>query len=138
MWEQVNDVLRAAALRTVASIADFLPGFVGLLVILLVAVVFAVVARIAVLRVLRGLQFDQHAERLGLGSVADWSAVGGPSVLVSRIVMWTILVAGLLSGLSALDAAFPEEFARVLLGYIPSCSSSCSEPSSRASSRDPS
>jgi hypothetical protein len=119
MWEQVNDILRGAALRTVQSLADFLPGLVGLLVIVLVTVVVAIVARMAVLRALRGLRFDQRAESIGLGSVADWSVVGGPSLVVARIAMWTILIAGLLAGLSALDATFPAEFARSLLNYIP-------------------
>lgn len=119
MWEQINEMLRAATLRMTENVAEFLPGLVGLLLILFGAAVVALLVRAVLLRALQGLHFDQRAEHLGLGSVADWSAVGGLSVLVARVVMWTVIVAGLLAGLSALDAALPEEFARSVLGYIP-------------------
>jgi hypothetical protein len=119
MYDQVEDMLRRAAQRIVDNTAEFLPGLLGLIVILLLAFVIAVVARWLVLRALRGIQFDQRAEYLGLGVVADWSAVGQPSHLVARGVMWAILLAGLLAGLSALDAALPEQFARTLFAYVP-------------------
>lgn len=119
MWVQVEDMLSRAALRTVENVAEFLPGLIGLLIILLGALVIAVLARVIVLRALRGFQFDERTERLGLGTVADWSAVGGPSLLVARIVMWTIMLAGLLASFSALNAALPEVFARRVFGYLP-------------------
>lgn len=119
MWEQVTEMLRASALHMVESVANFLPGLVGLLLILLSAIVVGVLARAAVLRGLRSLQFDQRIEYVGLGSIADWSVVGGPSMFVARLVMWVIVIAGMLAGLSVLDAALPEAFARSLLGYIP-------------------
>ncbi len=119
MWEQVDVILRQAAQRTAENVAGFLPGIVGLLVIFLVALIIAVMVRVIVLRALRGLQFDERAERLGLGTVADWSVVGGPSMLVARIAMWAVLVVGLLIGFSALDAALPEAFARVVFAYLP-------------------
>lgn len=119
MWEQVEVMLRRAAQRTIDNTAEFLPGLLGLIVILLFALVIAIVTRWLVLRALRGIQFDQRAEHLGLGAVADWSALGGPSVLIARVVTWIILLAGLLAGLSALDAAMPEQFARAIFAYIP-------------------
>jgi hypothetical protein len=72
-----------------------------------------------VLRALRGLDFDRRAEQHGFGAAADWSMVGGPSLLVARVVMWVILLAGLLAGLSALDAALPDAFARTIFAYLP-------------------
>jgi hypothetical protein len=119
MWEQIDGMLRRAALRTAENVAEFLPGVLGMLVILLAAVVVAMIARSLVLRALRGLHFDQRAEHLGFGAVADWSTVGGPSLLVARAVMWMILIAGLLAGLSALDAALPDAFARTIFAYLP-------------------
>jgi hypothetical protein len=84
-----------------------------------VAVVIALVARWLVLRLLRSMDFDRRAELLGLGAVADWSAVGPPSLVAARAVMWLILLAGVLAGLSALDAALPEQFARAVFAYLP-------------------
>lgn len=119
MWEQVQNMLSHAALRTTERVAEFLPGLVGLIVILVVALLIAILLRGMVLRALKGLQFDQRAEHWGFGGLADWSTVGGPSLLVARIVMWITLVAGLLASFSALDAALPEEFARRVFGYLP-------------------
>ena len=119
MWDQVDDILRNAAQRTAENVAGFLPGIVGLLVIVLVALVIAMLARNLVLRALKGLQFDQRADHLGLGAVADWSAFGGPSAVVARIAMWAVLIVGLLIGFSALNAALPEAFARVMFAYLP-------------------
>jgi hypothetical protein len=119
MWEQVQDMLRRTAQRSTDNLVEFLPGLLALVVISLLAVVIALVARWLVLRALRGMDFDRRAEQLGLGAVADWSAVGPPSVVAARAVMWLILLAGLLAGLSALDAALPEQFARTIFAYLP-------------------
>jgi hypothetical protein len=119
MWDQVQNMLSHAALRTAERVAEFLPGLVGLLVILLVSLALAMVTRALVLRGLKGLQFDQRAEHWGLTALADWSAVGGPSLLLARIVMWIIIIAGVLASFSALDAALPEAFARRVFGYLP-------------------
>lgn len=119
MWEQVENMLGRAALRTAENVAELLPGLVGLLVILLVALVLALAARAIVLRALRGLHFDQRAQQLGLGVVGDWSSVGGPSQFLARMVMWIILLAGVLVSFSALDAALPQAFARILFAYMP-------------------
>jgi hypothetical protein len=119
MWDQVQNMLSHAALRTAERVAEFLPGLVGLLVILLVSLALAMVARALVLRGLKGLQFDQRAEHWGLTALADWSTVGGPSLLLARIVMWIIIIAGVLASFSALDAALPEAFARRVFGYLP-------------------
>jgi len=119
MWEQINEMLRAATERMSDNVAGFLPGLAGLLVIVAVAVIVAILVRLVLARLLTGLRLDQRAENLGLGSAADWSVVGGLSVFIARVTMWTIVVAGVLVGLSALDAALPEAFARSILGYVP-------------------
>jgi hypothetical protein len=119
MWDQINEMLRAAALRITDNIAGFLPGLAGLIVIVAVAVVVALLVRLLLARLLNGLRVDQRAENLGLGSAADWSVVGGLSLFIARIATWAILLAGLLLGLSALDAALPGAFARSIFGYVP-------------------
>ncbi|HUE89872.1 MAG TPA: hypothetical protein VMO26_27660 [Vicinamibacterales bacterium] len=119
MWEEIDGILRRAALQTAENVAEFLPGVVGMVTILAGAVIVAMIARWLVLRALRGLDFDRRAEQLGFGAVADLSLVGGPSMFVARVAMWIILLAGLLVGLSALDAALPDAFARTIFAYLP-------------------
>ena len=67
----------------------------------------------------RGIDFDRCAQQAGPRRPRDWPALGGPLSLVARVVMWVILLAGLLAGLSALDAALPERFARTIFAYLP-------------------
>jgi hypothetical protein len=119
MWDQIDQMLRAAAQRMFDNIAGFLPGLAGLIVVVAVAVVVGVVVRVLLVRLFGRLRLDQRAENLGLGSAAGWSGVGGLSMFIARAAMWTIVVAGLLVGLSALDAALPEAFARSMFAYVP-------------------
>jgi len=119
MWAQVEDMLRRATLRTAENITEFVPGLVGLLVILVGALILALLVRALVLKALTSVHFDQRAEQWGFGPLAHLSTAGGPSAVVARIVMWLIIVAGLLAGFSALDAALPEAFARTMFAYLP-------------------
>jgi hypothetical protein len=119
MLMEVEHILAEAARRSVESVAAFLPGVLALLMILLTAIVIAAVARILVLRALRSIDFDQRASHWGMGAFGDWSQTKGLSAFVARAVQWTILIVGLLTGLTALDAAMPAEFALSIFRYVP-------------------
>src|SRR5918996_1089821 len=107
MWTQVEDILAEASRRSVESVAAFMPGMLALMMILLAAIVVAVIARIIVVRTLRSIDFDRRASQWGMGAFGDWSHTKGLSAFIARAVQWTILVMGLLTGLTALDAAMP-------------------------------
>lgn len=119
MWQQVERILTEAAQRSVESIAAFLPGMLALMMILLLAVLLGALVRVLVFRTLRGLEFDRHASRWGMGAFGDWSQSQGLSAVVARLSQWTILLLGLLTGLTALDAAIPSEFALSIFRYVP-------------------
>jgi hypothetical protein len=119
MWTQVEDILAEASRRSVESVAAFMPGMLALMMILLAAIVVAVIARIIVVRTLRSIDFDRRASQWGMGAFGDWSHTKGLSAFIARAVQWTILVMGLLTGLTALDAAMPAEFALSIFRYMP-------------------
>ncbi|RPI57031.1 MAG: hypothetical protein EHM55_03295 [Acidobacteria bacterium] len=119
MWQQVERILTEAAQRSVESVAAFLPGVLALMMILLFALLFGALVRVLVFRALRGLEFDRHASRWGMGAFGDWSQTHSLSALVARLSQWTILLLGLLTGLTALDAAIPSEFALSMFRYVP-------------------
>jgi hypothetical protein len=119
MWDQITEMMRSATLKMAQNIAELLPGIVGLLLIVAGAILIAVLLRGLVLRALRGLQFDQRAEHLGFGSTDDWGPMGGLSLIVARVVMWTVIVVGILTGLSALDPVMASAFAQSTLAYLP-------------------
>ena len=119
MWMQVQRIVSEATNRIAAGVAAFMPGVVALIVILAIALVLATVARQVLVRALKGLDFDRRAGQWGLHVLADWTPSQSISSLVARVVQWTILVFGLLIGLTALDAAIPSRFALSVLEYVP-------------------
>jgi small-conductance mechanosensitive channel len=118
MVEAFDRGLRLAGTRLVESIAEFLPGALAFLLLLLAALVIAVVLRYMVRRGLQGLDFDRRAELLGV-SLSEWTPTRSASALVASVVYWTVLVLGLLLGLTALDATLPSQFAVSVLEYVP-------------------
>jgi hypothetical protein len=119
MWYQIQSLLVESSNRIFTAIADFLPGLLALLVILLITVIIAAIVRSALRRFLRGIDFDERVVRWGFPDVAEWSPRRSPSSLLIRIVSWTILLLGLLAGISALDAALPSRLVERLFVYIP-------------------
>jgi hypothetical protein len=118
MVEQFDQALRLATTRIVESIANFLPGALVFLLLLLAALVVALALRYALRRALTGLDFDRRAELLGI-PLAEFSPSHSASALVASVVYWTVLLVGLLLGLTALDAALPSQFAVSVLQYVP-------------------
>ena len=118
MVEGFQRALNLAGTRIIDGIANFLPGVLALLLLLIVALIVAVFVRYAVFRALKGLDFDRRAEVLGV-SIAEWTPSGSASKLVAAAAYWTVLLVGLLLGLTALDAALLSGFATAALEYVP-------------------
>lgn len=119
MVDRINDVLSQASSRIMNGIAEFLPGLLALLVIIAVTIAVGVLVRILLRRFLRGIRFDEHIANWGLPEMASWSPQRSPTLLVTRIVYWMIMLVGLLVGLSALDAALTSALAIQIFSYIP-------------------
>ena len=119
MWQRFQHIVDQAMTRITDNIANFLPGVVVLVIILTASLLLAVVTRYILLRALQGLDFDQRAKQFGQSMRIDWSWRTSPSLLIARIAQWTILLLGLLIGLTALDAAIPSQFALSIFGFLP-------------------
>lgn len=119
MLTQVERIVLDATNRIIESVAAFMPGVLALVIIVVLSLVLAIGARLIVLRALRGLDFDERSARWGLTMLAEWSPSKSLSVVVARTVQWTILVLGLLIGLTALNAAIPSRFALTVFTYVP-------------------
>jgi hypothetical protein len=118
MADQFNRALGLAGTRIVEGIGRFLPGALVFLSLLLIAFVLAILIRSALRRGLKGLDFDRRVERWGV-PLSEWTPSGSASSLVASVAYWTILVVGLLLGLTALDATLPTQFAVSVLQYVP-------------------
>jgi len=119
MLEEFRRALEMATMRIIDGIANFLPGALVLLVLVVGSLVVALATRYVVLRMLRSLDVDRHAELLGVSALADWSPSRSPSRVIATAAYWSILLLGLLIGLTALDAAVPSRFAMSVFQYLP-------------------
>jgi hypothetical protein len=119
MWEQINAVLTQASSRIIAGIVNFLPGLLALIVIVLVTLTVAALVRIGLRRFLRSIDFDGLVSRWGFSELAQWSPQRQPALLIVRVVSWSIIILGLLIGISALDAALPSLLVVRVFAYIP-------------------
>jgi len=119
MWEQINGLLTEASNRVVVGVANFLPGVLALFLILLVTLIVAAVVRFGLRRLLRGIDFDNLVVQWGFQEISEWAPRRQPTLLITRIVSWSILTLGLLLGISALDAALPSLLVVRVFEYIP-------------------
>ena len=51
------------------------------------------------------MRFDERAGRQNAAGVTDWSPAHSPTLLVSRVVYWAVVLLGVVVGVSAYDAA---------------------------------
>jgi hypothetical protein len=101
------------------AVTNLLPGLIALVVITLVSIVIALTVRILARRILQSIEFDERVNRWGFEAIADWSPERSPSLLVTRIAAWSVLVLGLLLGLSAFDPNLSGGIMQ-LVAYLPS------------------
>jgi len=119
MWNQIRQALNESTSRVIKQIANLLPGIAALIVALLVAGILAWIITFLLRRSLRRIHFDERLSTWGLQSLAHWSASETPTVLVTRVVWWVIMLVGFLIGISAFDATLTPRFFERLFGYLP-------------------
>lgn len=119
MWEQVGQTLYQSTVGVLSRLASLLPGLLALLVAVLFAVVLAWLVAMVLRRVLRGIRFDERLEGWGFTGLADYSPQQSPALLVTRIVAWSIVLAGLVLGLGAIEATLTSQLTFRLFEYLP-------------------
>jgi hypothetical protein len=119
MWTQVEQALNESTLQLMTAVAKLLPGILALIVAVLVSTLLGWVLAALVRRVLRGLNFDERATSLGWSELLDWSSSKSPTSLVSRLVLWTMVLIGFLIGIAAFDATLTSRLAAQLIGSLP-------------------
>ncbi len=119
MWNQVDDVLKQAVGRIGDTLANFLPGLLAFILIVSLAAIIAVFARAIIPRALDRIGFDSRLDKWGFSAVRELSPASRPSQLIARVCFLIIVVLGLLTGLTALDARLPSLLIEQLFGYLP-------------------
>ncbi len=118
MWNQVLQSLHESMARVISRIAMLLPGILAFVVAILFFLAVAwLLARLASF-FLGAIRFDERLAR-GTRTIAEWSPTYTPTVLITRIVFWCTVLAGLLVGLEAFGASSDALVSGRLLGYLP-------------------
>jgi hypothetical protein len=119
MWDQIEQSLHQSMQRVFTKIAMLLPGILAFIVVLLIFFALAALATYIVRRVLIATHFDRRINDR-TDSIAEWAPSRSPTLLIGRIVFWSVLLAGVLLGLSAFEAASTDSvFAGYVFAYLP-------------------
>lgn len=119
MWGQVKQALAQSTARFLTRFADLLPGLAALIVALIVSIIVALILAVIVRRLLTSLQFEQRLSHWGFSSMAEWSPMNSPTLLVSRSIAFLVILVGFLIGIVAFDAQWTSLLAQSIFAYIP-------------------
>ena len=118
MWGQVSQSLHDSMARVISRIAALLPGVLALIVAVVFFAAVAWVLAWGIRSLLRTLRVDDRLAR-GTNTIAEWSPTYTPTVLITRVVFWGVMLVGLLVGLDAFSVSSDNVLTARLLGYIP-------------------
>jgi hypothetical protein len=118
MWQQVEQSLQSSMGRVMNKVATLLPGILAFIVAFLVFLLVGWLLAWLVRRFLAAVNFDDRMRNAG--AMAEWSPRATPSLLVSRMVFWCFVIAGVVVGVSAFEAGTSEHIVSSwILGYVP-------------------
>jgi len=117
MWNQIQQALNESTSHAIGEIASLLPGVAALIVALLVSGVIAWIVGFLLRRSLDRIHFDERLISWGFQGVTQWSR--NPSLLVTRIICWAIVLIGFLIGVSAFNATLTSQLVERLFSYLP-------------------
>jgi hypothetical protein len=115
------DVAIVTPLREfLAHLGAFLPNLLAMVVIIIAGLVAAAVIKLVVFRILRVTRFDQLCTRVGFAQVLTKGGITDPpSMLISRILFWAVILLFLVMGLEALQITTVNRVAVLTISYVP-------------------
>jgi Conserved TM helix len=119
MWVQVQQALNQSMIRVLNELASLVPGLVALVIAVLFSTLVAGVLYFLLRRSLSGLHFDERLVRWGFQPMADWAPGNSPTILVARVVFWSIVLIGFLIGIAAFDSTLTSQLVLQLFAYLP-------------------
>ncbi len=119
MWDQVGQTLNQSTVGVLSQLASLLPGLLALLIVVLFSIVLAWLVAVILRRVLRTIRFDERLEYWGFTSLAEYSPQQSPTLLVTRIVVWSIVLTGVVLGLGAIETTVSSPITLRLFDYLP-------------------
>ncbi len=116
MGEQIAQSLHDSVGRVITKVVMLLPGIVAFVVVLLVFLGLAAGLAWVTQRILAALRFDARFEQSE--NFSEWTH--SPSRLIARVVFWSILLIGILVGISAFEAGSSDTgVSAYVFSYVP-------------------
>ena len=119
MWDRAEQALMDSVSRLVNEGASLLPGVVALILAVVVSALVAWVFSAIFRRSLMGIRFDERSRAWGFSTLAEWSPSQSPTLLVSRIFFWLIILFGFMIGVASFDATLTSQLADTVFAYLP-------------------
>ncbi len=120
MWDQVQQALTRSMTQVLSQLASLLPGVAALILALVISVGVAWLLAFLLRRLLHRFQFEDR-----FAAIKEWSPAEDPTLLVTRVVFWCVVLLGLLVGIAALDSSLTSQFASRLFTYLPNVVAAC-------------
>ena len=119
MWTQVEAALNQSTTQLLSQLASLLPGIAALIVAVLVSALVGWILSWILRRVLSSVRFNEQVNRWGFESLREWSPSENPTLLIGRIMFWSVMLVGVLIGIAALDASLTSQLVFQLFTYLP-------------------
>src|SRR3990170_944598 len=120
MREAWTDILMTSLREVAHRLALVAPRLLATVTLILVGWVMAAVARRLTVRILQAADLDGRCRRWGLTATLSRSGVRQPpTVLVGRLIFWTIFLVALLMGVEALEMPATAGLVAVVLRFLP-------------------
>jgi hypothetical protein len=119
MWIQVEQALNESATQVMTVLAKLLPGIVAMFVALLVTGIIGWMLAFVVRLTLRALSFDARLAEWGWSDLSEVSPARSPTLLVSRLVAWSMIFVGFLIGITVFDTTLTSRVVFELMRALP-------------------
>jgi hypothetical protein len=119
MWNQVEQALNNSTARMITGIANVLPGLVALTLAVAVAGAVGWIAGAVVMRFLQRVDFDSRVGRWSGAAVTETGSSVSPTLLLVRLVRWSVVFLGFLIGVAAVDSTLTSRLVGQFFGYVP-------------------
>ncbi len=118
MWQETKRIFLASAGEVIHEAARLLPNVLAMLLFFALAAVAAVAVRAIVRRTCERVGLDRRLRAWGVAAPAEAERTT-PTQLAARAAFWTVLVTGILVGLSVLPTSVTAALSLRLLAYAP-------------------
>lgn len=119
MFELIQKVSEGVAGRLQHLVTTFLPQILVALILVSLSFVAASILRWLLYRIFKGLAIDRFLRRSGVAFVLDGSGRLRATRVVAESTYWAVLLAGLLTGLGALDTQLTSRMVQEFVLQLP-------------------